>query len=572
MRFVGVNVCAADAHQLGAAPAGRRRARRARGARRRARAAGARPRRTATEVRAQAERWERARRGRPRAAARRAHDARARRCGRSTGRARAGDWVVAAAGSPPGDLLKLWRCPQGGFAHLEFALLVHGPRAAGRRSGSGWREPDAGEIFVVIGDGTYLMAPTELVTAAAGGPQGDRRRARQRRLPLDRRRSSARTLGDGLRQRVPPSAVDYAANAREPRLRDVGRRRRSARSTPRSRPRAASRRPGAWSPATSSRAGRCSARGAWWDLGVPGRPARERARSPLAAAHARGRGAAALPRMSGRPRPTRVRRVRARSTTPSRRSTTHDAWARDARGARARRRPARAAAARRRRAAPARASSRSSSAATRSPRATSRRAMLALAADAGAAGARASRCTTCATLPRLGEFDLVSCIDDAVNYLLDAGGAGRGVRRLPPQPRARRGGALRRQHAAARTAAFFADLSVVPARGPGARVGRRGPPPDLPAGGFAEATPGGARGRAATARGRAPRTATASATIPSRRSARALAGGRPRGCAGVLRHAPRRLGHRGLRRAGELEGGLRRARLRPTARATASPA
>ena len=79
---------------------------------------------------------------------------------------RAGDWVVAAAGSPPGDLLKLWRCPEGSFAHLEFGFSCMGhelPAALGiRRS-----RPDAGEVIALIGDGTYLMAPTELATAVA---------------------------------------------------------------------------------------------------------------------------------------------------------------------------------------------------------------------------------------------------------------------------------------------------------------------------------------------------------------------------------------------------------------------
>jgi len=82
--------------------------------------------------------------------------------------AEAGDWVVAAAGSPPGELLKLWETPPGGFAHLEFAFSCMGheiPAALGIRLA----EPEAGEILAVIGDGTYLMAPTELVTAAEQG-------------------------------------------------------------------------------------------------------------------------------------------------------------------------------------------------------------------------------------------------------------------------------------------------------------------------------------------------------------------------------------------------------------------
>ena len=82
--------------------------------------------------------------------------------------ATAGDWVVAAAGSPPGDLLKLWECPAGSFAHLEFAFSCMGhelPAALGIRMA----RPDAREIYVVIGDGTYLMANTELVTTVQEG-------------------------------------------------------------------------------------------------------------------------------------------------------------------------------------------------------------------------------------------------------------------------------------------------------------------------------------------------------------------------------------------------------------------
>jgi 3D-(3,5/4)-trihydroxycyclohexane-1,2-dione acylhydrolase (decyclizing) len=78
--------------------------------------------------------------------------------------ARAGDWVVAAAGSPPGDLLKLWQVPPGAFAHLEFGFSCMGhelPAGIGIRLA----RPDDGEIVVVIGDGTFLLSPTELVTA-----------------------------------------------------------------------------------------------------------------------------------------------------------------------------------------------------------------------------------------------------------------------------------------------------------------------------------------------------------------------------------------------------------------------
>jgi 3D-(3,5/4)-trihydroxycyclohexane-1,2-dione acylhydrolase (decyclizing) len=78
--------------------------------------------------------------------------------------ARAGDWVVAAAGWQPGDLLKSWATPPGSFTHIEFGFSCMGheiPAALGIRMHGG----DDGEVFAVVGDGTFLMNPTELVTA-----------------------------------------------------------------------------------------------------------------------------------------------------------------------------------------------------------------------------------------------------------------------------------------------------------------------------------------------------------------------------------------------------------------------
>lgn len=76
----------------------------------------------------------------------------------------AADWVVAAAGWQPGDMLKQWRTPDGSFSHIEFGFSCMGheiPAGIGIRLHEG---PDA-EVIVVIGDGTYLMSPTEIVTS-----------------------------------------------------------------------------------------------------------------------------------------------------------------------------------------------------------------------------------------------------------------------------------------------------------------------------------------------------------------------------------------------------------------------
>jgi 3D-(3,5/4)-trihydroxycyclohexane-1,2-dione acylhydrolase (decyclizing) len=81
--------------------------------------------------------------------------------------ARAGDTVIAAAGGAPGDLLKLWETSGGRHCHLEFGFSCMGyelPAGIGVRMA----QPE-GEVYVLIGDGTYLMNPSELVTALQEG-------------------------------------------------------------------------------------------------------------------------------------------------------------------------------------------------------------------------------------------------------------------------------------------------------------------------------------------------------------------------------------------------------------------
>lgn len=83
--------------------------------------------------------------------------------------ARAGDTLIAGAGGPPGDVQKVWDATNGRFAHLEFGFSCMGyelPAAIGVR----FADPDpAHRVMTFIGDGTFLMAPTELVTAAQEG-------------------------------------------------------------------------------------------------------------------------------------------------------------------------------------------------------------------------------------------------------------------------------------------------------------------------------------------------------------------------------------------------------------------
>ena len=75
--------------------------------------------------------------------------------------------IVCAAGSLPGDLLKLWRPEDSKAYHLEYGYSCMGyeiPAGIGIKMA----EP-AREVVVAIGDGTYLMLNSEIVTAVAEG-------------------------------------------------------------------------------------------------------------------------------------------------------------------------------------------------------------------------------------------------------------------------------------------------------------------------------------------------------------------------------------------------------------------
>ncbi|MPZ93443.1 MAG: 3D-(3,5/4)-trihydroxycyclohexane-1,2-dione acylhydrolase (decyclizing) [Propionibacteriales bacterium] len=77
------------------------------------------------------------------------------------------DVVVCAAGSMPGDLHKLWRTRDPKDYHVEYGYSCMGYEIAG---GVGVRMacPDR-DVFVLVGDGSYLMMAQELVTAVQEG-------------------------------------------------------------------------------------------------------------------------------------------------------------------------------------------------------------------------------------------------------------------------------------------------------------------------------------------------------------------------------------------------------------------
>lgn len=75
--------------------------------------------------------------------------------------------VVCAAGSLPGDLHKLWRARHSKSYHLEYGYSCMGYEVAGGLVVK-MAAPDR-EIFVMVGDGSWLMMSSELVTARQEG-------------------------------------------------------------------------------------------------------------------------------------------------------------------------------------------------------------------------------------------------------------------------------------------------------------------------------------------------------------------------------------------------------------------
>ncbi|MFJ8792948.1 3D-(3,5/4)-trihydroxycyclohexane-1,2-dione acylhydrolase (decyclizing) [Streptomyces sp. NPDC102462] len=77
------------------------------------------------------------------------------------------DIVINAAGSMPGDLHKLWRARSRDQYHVEYGYSCMGyeiPAAIGVKLAA----PDR-PVWALVGDGTYLMMPTEIVTAVQEG-------------------------------------------------------------------------------------------------------------------------------------------------------------------------------------------------------------------------------------------------------------------------------------------------------------------------------------------------------------------------------------------------------------------
>jgi 3D-(3,5/4)-trihydroxycyclohexane-1,2-dione acylhydrolase (decyclizing) len=142
--------------------------------------------------------------------------------------------VVCAAGSLPGDLHKLWRArdPDGKGYHVEYGFSCMGYEIPGGM-GIKLAAPER-EVYVMVGDGSYLMLPGDLTTAVAerirlivilvdnhgyasigalsrsvgsAGFGTHYRRQVDGALPVDD------AAGTGLAFDAPPLGVDLAANA-----------------------------------------------------------------------------------------------------------------------------------------------------------------------------------------------------------------------------------------------------------------------------------------------------------------------------------------------------------------------
>ena len=77
------------------------------------------------------------------------------------------DVVVCAAGGLPGELHKLWRARKPNGYHMEYGFSCMGYEIAGGL-GVKMARPDR-EVFVMVGDGSYMMMNSELQTSVMLG-------------------------------------------------------------------------------------------------------------------------------------------------------------------------------------------------------------------------------------------------------------------------------------------------------------------------------------------------------------------------------------------------------------------
>ncbi|WP_424830598.1 3D-(3,5/4)-trihydroxycyclohexane-1,2-dione acylhydrolase (decyclizing) [Ruegeria sp.] len=75
--------------------------------------------------------------------------------------------IMCAAGTMPGELHKLWKAPRPGAYHMEYGYSCMGYEIAGAM-GIKMAQPDR-DVVCMVGDGSYMMANSELATACMMG-------------------------------------------------------------------------------------------------------------------------------------------------------------------------------------------------------------------------------------------------------------------------------------------------------------------------------------------------------------------------------------------------------------------
>ncbi|MBY6152263.1 3D-(3,5/4)-trihydroxycyclohexane-1,2-dione acylhydrolase (decyclizing) [Vannielia litorea] len=75
--------------------------------------------------------------------------------------------VMCAAGTMPGELHKLWKAPRPGAYHMEYGFSCMGYEIAGAM-GIKLAQPER-DVICMVGDGSYMMANSEMATAAMMG-------------------------------------------------------------------------------------------------------------------------------------------------------------------------------------------------------------------------------------------------------------------------------------------------------------------------------------------------------------------------------------------------------------------
>ena len=165
VQFVSINVSAAHAHKLGALPIAADARETLRKLTAAGKAAGIKPEAGYVEsVAVDREAWRRQKRDSVYAQYPDERMSQAQVIGVLNAFMKAGDTLVCAAGTPPGDLHQLFEATDGRTLHLEFGNSCMGydiPGAIGVRLA----RPDAGEVYVFLGDGNYMLHPMELKTA-----------------------------------------------------------------------------------------------------------------------------------------------------------------------------------------------------------------------------------------------------------------------------------------------------------------------------------------------------------------------------------------------------------------------